>query len=219
MIVQLNKVGLKYPNGTEVLKEVSCTLEKGSFHFLSGKSGAGKSTLLKLLSLNLAPSSGKLILFDKDPEKLGREGKPKLRRRIGMVFQDYHLLPHLTVRENIALPRVVTGDAGRMLDMEVEELVEWMELKDYADDYPEVLSGGQQQKAAIARAVINKPELLLADEPTGNLDPSLSLKFMHLFQELFKQGSTILFATHDETLMSQFNFPRLRLEDGVLRRG
>lgn len=192
------------------------TLPRGSFHFLGGPSGAGKSTLMSLIALMRRPTKGKVLMFDMDTSRLPRESLPALRRRVGVVYQDFRLLDHLTVEENIALPLKVTGESRRNINAKVREMVEWVGLKDVTKAYPAAISGGQKQRVAIARAVITNPDIILADEPSGNLEKSLSLRFMHLFTELHKQGTTVLYATHDEDLIKHFDYPVMRLEKGKL---
>lgn len=215
-MISLEKVSMGYIRGQEVLKDVSLKLAPGSFHFVSGASGAGKSSLLSLLALSHKPGSGQMTLFSKNVAKLDRVGSARMRRRIGTVFQDYRLLEHLTVEENVALPLKVMGESPKLIDDKVKELLSWVGLGAYHKARPEILSGGQKQRAAIARAVISKPDLLVADEPTGNLDPALGLKFMYLFEALNKTGTTIVLATHDEHLISLFQYPVIRLKDGRL---
>jgi cell division transport system ATP-binding protein len=205
-----------YASGKPVLQGVSFSLEPGSFYFLSGPSGAGKTTLLGLLALTQRPTSGAIRMFGHNVTQLPRAELPRLRRRIGMVSQDYQLLSHLTVRENVALPLKVAGVDEITASLQVEEMLEWVGLKDCMDTKPEELSGGQKQRVCIARAVVTKPEVLLADEPSGNLDLKLSLRFMYLFEALHKMGTTVLFASHDDYLISQFNHPVLKLRDGVV---
>lgn len=215
-MMRLEDVSVGYTAEQQVLKSVSLHLEPGGFYFLTGASGAGKSTLLRILGLALPITAGEMQIFGRNVRDLTHEDMPELRRKIGMVFQDYQLLDHLTVSENVALPLKVGGEKDREQRNKVHELLEWVGLGNHADDYPPTLSGGMKQRAAIARAVINNPLVLLADEPTGNLDPSLSLKFMYLFQALNKMGTTVLFATHDENLISMFDYPVLRIKDGTL---
>lgn len=217
-MMRLENISVGYTPEQEVLKSVSLHLEPGGFYFLTGSSGAGKSTLLRILGLTLPPTRGELHIFGQNLQELHHDEMPALRRKIGMVFQDYQLLDHLTVSENVALPLKVSGEGTQEVRNKVHELLQWVGLGNHADDYPPTLSGGMKQRAAIARAVINNPLVLLADEPTGNLDPSLSLKFMYLFQALNKMGTTVLFATHDENLISMFDYPVLRLRDGILSR-
>jgi cell division transport system ATP-binding protein len=216
-IITLDNVAMEYDPGKEILRGVSFSIPAGSFHFLTGPSGAGKSSLLSLLGLSHGVSRGKLEMFGRDVTHLPREELPLLRRRIGMVFQDFRLLNHLTVAENIALPLKVIGEKRSEIMARVEELLHWVELDAYANAMPESLSGGEKQRVAIARAVITQPDLILADEPTGNLDPALSRKFLYLFEALHKLGTTIIFATHDESLLSQSRHPTLQLETGKVK--
>ena len=213
-MVVLEHVAMSYPNGTEILRDVSMRLEKGSFHFLAGSSGVGKSSLLSLLWFQHRASKGYIHMFGKDVTHTPREELPKLRRRVGIVLQDYRLLSHMTVGENVALPLKVAGEPQDVIDAKVDELLEWIELSEYRDVKPYALSGGQKQRAAIARAVITKPDLLLADEPTGNLDTELAMKFMYLFEALNQTGTTVLLATHNDQLIAQSTYPVLRLKDG-----
>ena len=215
-MLTLEHIAMEYLPGQEILKDVSLELERGSFHFITGSSGAGKSTLLSLLSLQYRASKGRFRLFGEDVTHLPREEMPRLRRRVGIVLQDYRLLDHLTVAQNVALPLKVAGESQEAIDDKVEELLEWVGLPEYHNARPATLSGGQKQRAAIARAVITKPDLLLADEPTGNLDSELALRFMYLFEALNQSGTTVLLATHDEHLISLFSYPVLRLKDGRL---
>lgn len=217
-MIRLENVSVGYTAEQEVLRSVSLHLEHGGFYFLTGPSGAGKSTLLRILGLTLPATRGEVHIFGENISQLPHEKMPSLRKKIGMVVQDYHLLDHLTVSENVALPLKICGEKPAEIHIKVHELLEWVGLGNHAHHYPPTLSGGMKQRAAIARAVINNPLALLADEPTGNLDPALSLKFMYLFQALNKMGTTVLFATHDENLISMFDYPVLHLKDGVLGR-
>jgi cell division transport system ATP-binding protein len=216
-MVILEHVAMEYPNGGEILHDVSLRLEPGSFHFLAGASGVGKSSLLSLLWLERRSSRGNIHMFGENVTCVPREELPRFRRRVGIVLQDYRLLGHMTVAENVGLPLKVFGDPQHEIDDKVGELLQWIGLADYHDSYPRTLSGGQKQRVAIARAVITKPDLLLADEPTGNLDHELSLKLMYLFEALNQWGTTILLATHDENLISQFDYPILRLHHGKIK--
>lgn len=205
---------LRYGNGPEILKRVSLQFDPGSYHFLVGASGAGKSSLLRMMYLAQHPSAGRVALFGRDVTGLSRRETALLRRRIGVVFQDFRLLDHLTARENIALPLRISGQAGARSDKDVEELLSWVGLADQMDALPPTLSGGQQQRVAIARAVIGRPSLLLADEPTGNLDDRMAVRLLHLFEELNKIGTTVVIATHNESLVQRFPHPVTRLRDG-----
>ncbi len=216
-MVRLDSVGLRYGDGPEILKDVSFHLDPGSFHFLTGPSGAGKTSLLRLLFLALKPTRGLINIFDKDVSQVSRWELPLLRRRIGVVFQEFKLLDHLTTFDNVALPLRVMGQRETTYRADVMDLLSWVGLADQAHAYPPVLSGGEKQRAAIARAVISKPELLLADEPTGNVDPMLAKRLLHLFMELNKQGTTVFLATHDLKLITQTRASVLHLEKGILR--
>ncbi len=217
-MIRCNNVTLEYVAGRPVLRNVNLHLEPGSFTFVSGASGAGKSSLLGLLSLSLKQSGGSLHLFGSDVTDLARADLPPVRRKIGTVFQDFQLLNHLTVAENVALPLKIMGEPRDEIEAKVRELIAWIGLDGFGDVRPPFLSGGQKQRVAIARAVINKPLLILADEPTGNLDHELSMKLMHLFRSLNKVGTTIVFATHDAALIEAFDYPTIYLRDGQLHR-
>jgi cell division transport system ATP-binding protein len=200
----------------EVLQNISFALKPGGFYFLTGASGAGKTTLLKILSLNMQPTSGKLFMFGQDVLTLNRNVLPLLRRRIGCVYQNYRLLDHLSIAQNIALPQKVMGVPESEYKDKVEELLMWIQLDHVKGANPHILSGGEKQRVAIARAVVNNPAIIIADEPTGNLDPELSKKVMRLFEALNGQGATVLIATHDTRLLEEFKYPILRLKDGVI---
>lgn len=217
-MIRLRNLFHSYDKEHMVLRDVNLTLDAGGFYFLGGPSGAGKSTLMSLISLMRRPSRGVVEMFGIDAAQAPRAALPQLRRRIGMVYQDFRLLNHLTVAENIALPLKVMGEPKRQALAKAREMAEWVGLKDSFLLYPAVLSGGQKQRVAIARAVISNPDIILADEPSGNLDRSLSERFMHLFKELHHQGTTVLYATHDEHLMRDYGFPVMRLEEGTITR-
>ncbi len=215
-MVRFENVGLRYGMGTEVLRDLSFRIEPHSFQFLTGPSGAGKTSLLRLLFLSLKPTRGLITVFDHDVATLSKDALAALRRRIGIVFQEFRLLDHMTTYENVALPfRVMGRDEASYRD-EVIELLHWVGLGERLFALPPVLSGGEKQRAAIARAVIARPELLLADEPTGNVDPSLAQRLLRLFVELNKSGTSILIATHDIALMDQYDARRLVLHEGRL---
>lgn len=216
-MVRFENVGMRYGIGQEVLRNISFDLAPGSFHFLTGPSGAGKSSLLKLLFLAHRPSRGLITMFGEDVVSLPRHRLPALRRRIGVVFQDFRLLNHLSAIENVMLPLKIAGDGADLTRDHAEELLAWVGLADRMNARPPTLSGGEKQRLAIARAVINKPDLLLADEPTGNVDPEMAERLMHLFVELNKLGTTTLIATHDMALVEQIAAPQMRLDKGELR--
>ncbi len=213
-MIRLQNVNLKYDSGIDVLQDVNFHLQPGSFHFLTGASGSGKTTLLRLMFLSLNPAHGSFQLFGKEAGHVTPTARAKLRRRIGIVFQDFRLLDHLTTWENVALPLRVVDRRIDDYREDVTDLLQWVGLGDRMYAYPPVLSGGEKQRAAIARAVIAKPELLLADEPTGNVDPQMARRLLRLFIELNRLGTSVVIATHDQQLMEQFKVPRLQLEHG-----
>jgi len=215
-VIHMEKVSMGYLNGQKVLRDISLSIPQGGFYFLSGVSGAGKSSLLNIMALSIRPTHGKITLFGTETTALKHNELPSLRRRIGTVFQDYRLIDHLTIEENVGLPLKIAGEPKKQIAEKVAELLNWVGLEAYHKVRPEILSGGQKQRASIARAVIATPEILLADEPSGNLDASLRFKFMHLFETLHKNGTTIIFATHDDMLISSFKHPVLKLKDGRL---
>ncbi len=224
-IVQFDNVGLRYGTDREVLSDLSFTLYPGSFYFLTGASGAGKTSLLKLLYLAQRPSRGAIRMFGTDAITLPRERLPALRRRLGVVFQDFRLVPHLSAYDNVALPLRVAGISERELTGPVTDMLEWVGLADRMRARPATLSGGEQQRVAIARAVIGRPQLLVADEPTGNVDPEMALKLLRLFEALNRLGTTVVVATHDvhllrkvpESLIMRLDKGRLSDPTGALR--
>lgn len=215
-MLSFENVGMRYGVGPEVLRDISFKLAPGSFHFLTGSSGAGKTTLLKLMYLALRPTRGLVHVFDRDVSMTARAELPELRQKIGVVFQDFRLIDHLTTVENVALPLRVGGARRTEIDTHVRELLSWVGLGERLDARPSTLSGGQQQRVAIARAVINRPKLLLADEPTGNVDDRIAVRLMYLFEELNKTGTTVVIATHNNALVEKFGHPVLHLENGEL---
>ena len=215
-MLRLEEVGLRYGTGPEILRDITFTMRPGDFYFLTGPSGAGKSSLLRLLFLALKPTRGTVNIFGENVGSLTRNRLTLIRRRIGVVFQEFRLLDHLTTFDNVALPLRVAGKSESSYRRDVMDLLDWVGLADQARAFPPVLSGGEKQRAAIARAVIAKPELLLADEPTGNVDPVLAKRLLHLFVELNRLGTTMLVATHDQGLVRQALRPVLHLESGVL---
>jgi cell division transport system ATP-binding protein len=215
-LVRFENVGMRYGTGPEVLHDIGMDLAPGSFHFLTGPSGAGKSSLLKLMYLAQRPSRGLITLFGRDIATTPRRDLPALRRRIGVVFQDFRLIDQLSAFDNVALPLRVAGMREDTLRAQVTELLHWVGLADQMNARPPMLSGGQQQRIAIARAVIARPSLLLADEPTGNVDDRIAVRLLRLFEELNRQGTTIVIATHSAPLIAQFPHPVLHLEAGEL---
>lgn len=217
--IRMDGVNLRYDRTGEVLCEIDLVLRQGSFTFLTGPSGAGKSSLLKLMYLAHAPTRGVIRLFGQQTDSLARKQLAALRRRVGVVFQEFRLLDHLTAFENVALPLRVAGKKPDSYRSEVVDLLRWVGLGERVDALTPSLSGGEQQRVAIARALINKPDLLIADEPTGNVDPEMGRRIMRLFSELNKRvGTTILVATHDLELIREFDAPVMRLSDGMLSR-
>jgi len=215
-MISFENVGMRYGTGPEVLRDVTLDLPAGSFHFLTGASGAGKSSLMRLMYLAGRPSRGRITIFGRDLEDIPRKDLPDLRRDIGVVFQDFRLLDHLTTYENVALPLKVKGASDGVIRKHVSELLAWVGLNGQANARPATLSGGQQQRAAIARAVVTGPRLLLADEPTGNVDDAYAQRLLYLFKELHRQGTTVVIATHNRGLIDANNFPVVHLDDGIL---
>jgi cell division transport system ATP-binding protein len=207
---------MRYGVGPEVLRDVTFVLEAGSFTFLTGLSGAGKTTLLKLISMVEPPTRGLITLFGHDLATMRRPALPALRRRIGVVFQDFRLLNHLSALDNVALPLRIAGIKESEYARDVEELLVWVGLGDRMNAVPPTLSGGEQQRVAIARAVVAKPDLLIADEPTGNVDPDIGERLIRLFAELNRLGTTVLIATHDRHLVESTRAREMRLVDGRL---
>jgi cell division transport system ATP-binding protein len=218
-MIQFNNVNKIYANGHQALTNVSFTIPKGEMVFLTGHSGAGKTTLLKLMMCMEQPTRGQVFLNNKHLEKLPPRYIPYLRRRIGVIFQNPLLLPDRTVFENVAMPLQVSGYSYTEMQRRVRAALEKVGLLAKEKFYPLGLSSGEQQRISIARAVVNKPEILLADEPTGNLDPGLSLEIMRLFEAFHQVGVTVLIATHDLSIVARLNHPILRLKDGCLLEG
>lgn len=215
-VIEFDGVGLRYGQGAEVLKDISFALNSASFHFLTGESGAGKTSLLSLLYLAQNPTRGNVKLFGKAINSIPRNDLPEVRRKIGVVFQDFRLLNHLSSVDNVALPLRVAGLPEDEIKKRVAELLMWVGLGSHLKAKPQTLSGGQKQSVAIARAVINRPHILLADEPTGNMDDKSATRLMRLFVELNRRGTTVVIATHNEALIKAFPFPRMHLVNGRL---
>ena len=215
-VVKFEGVGMRYGRAPEVLRDIAFTLNRGSFHFLTGPSGAGKSSLLKLMYLAHRPSRGLIGLFGRDVGSTPQWELPSLRRRIGVVFQEFRLLDHLTAFDNAALPLRVAGYRIGDYRKDVAELLDWVGLGGRMNALPATLSGGEKQRLAVARAVVGKPDLLLADEPTGNVDAEAALRILRLFIELNRLGTTVLIASHDLDLVRRSGAPVLHLQDGRL---
>lgn len=196
--------------------DISFALDKGSFHFLCGPSGAGKTTLFRLMYMDILPTKGFLSIFGQNVHRQDSDALAAARRQMGIVFQDFRLLNHLTVRENVELPLTLHGIPTKAQQQAVDDILDWVGLSTKKNLHPKTLSGGEQQRAAIARAVVNRPKILIADEPTGNVDEAMGRRIMHLFCELHKHGTTVLVATHDKALVDAFNFPILHVAGGKL---
>jgi cell division transport system ATP-binding protein len=215
-VVRFEGVSMRYGREAEVLKDISFELARGSFHFLTGPSGSGKSTLLKLIYLAEQASRGRIEIFGEDMALLKRTDRPMMRRRIGVVFQEFRLLEHLTVFDNAALAPRIAGRKPSAYRADVADLLAWVGLGDRMHAMPTALSGGEKQRLAIARAVINRPDILLADEPTGNVDEAMAVRILRLFSELNRVGATVLIASHDTDLVARSGMPVLNLDGGRL---
>jgi cell division transport system ATP-binding protein len=215
-VVRFDDVSMRYGRGPDVLSDLTFSLAPGSFHFVTGPSGAGKSSLLKLIYLSARPSKGLIHLFGQDISRASPRMKPPLRRRIGVVFQELLLLDHLSTFDNAAVPLRISGRKPSAYRGDVAELLAWVGLGSRMHAMPATLAGGEKQRLAIARAVVNRPEILLADEPTGNVDHEMALRIYRLFVELNRLGTTVLIATHDQDMVGRSGRPVLHLEGGRL---
>lgn len=216
-MIRLENVGLRYGIGPEVLSDLTFEIMPKSFQFLTGPSGAGKTSLLRLMLLSLKPTRGLVRIFGNEAPRIRRSELLSIRRKIGVVFQDFRLLDHLTTYENVALPLLVRGKMEAEYRSDVTELLKWVGLGERMHVLPPVLSGGEKQRAAIARALIDQPSVLLADEPTGNVDPPLARRLLRLFIELHRSGTAVIIATHDLGLMDQYDARRLVINGGRLQ--
>lgn len=216
-VVDMQNVSIRYGQDPEVLSDIKLSLTKGSFHFLTGKSGAGKTSLLSMMYLAQKPSRGTVTVFGTNIGFANRDTMALMRRRIGVVFQDFRLLEHMSAYDNVAVPLRVRGMNESEIAKRVKELLHWVELDKSVNKICSTLSGGEKQRVAIARAVINRPEILLADEPTGNVDDDIASKLMKLFVELNRLGTTVVIATHSQELINQYNYPRIHLENHALK--
>ena len=215
-VIDLEGVSLRYPGGPAILHDVNLELAAGDLRFLTGPSGAGKSTLLRLLFLALKPDAGLARVFGANVSTLTARDRALLRRRLGVVFQDFRLLGHMSIFDNVALPLRAAGQRPERYRGDVNDMLDWIGLKSRAADLPDTLSGGEKQRVAIARAVVTKPQVILADEPTGNVDPAMAQRLLRLFVELNKLGSTVLMATHDVELIRRAGGQALHLENSTL---
>lgn len=215
-MIRLENVSLNYAQGPDVLHRINLDIPQGAFRFLTGPSGAGKTSLLKLIFLAHQPSQGRVHVLGHDTTDRSRKSRALMRRQIGVVFQDFRLIDHLNVYDNVTLPLRIAGQKQAQWHDNAVELLDWVGLGDRLHALPETLSGGEQQRAAIARAVITRPQIIIADEPTGNVDPDMGERLLRLLIELNKMGTTVLIATHDKALWEMFDFPRLHLEQAQI---
>jgi len=216
-MISFEYVGLRYGFGPEVLSDISFELPPGSFHFLTGPSGAGKTSLMRLMYLGHLPTRGVVKVFGENITSVSRAKRMEMRQKIGTVFQDFRLLPHLSAYDNVALPMRISGHKEDKIKNNVEKIMDWVGLNDQINALPNTLSGGQQQRIAIARAVVSRPKLILADEPTGNLDDKIGQRIFKLFEQLNKMGTTVVIATHNVTMMQDFPHPVMILDHGAMR--
>ncbi len=212
----MKNVALQYDAETEILRDINLSIDKQSFHFLSGASGAGKTSLLKMIYMHTQPTNGNIEILGQDTQTLNKLGKVKIRRKIGIVFQDYRLLPGLNAFDNVALPLRVQNQDREAIESRVQDIIQWVGLKNKIYEYPESLSGGECQRLAVARAVIAKPDILIADEPTGNVDDAIALQLIYLFEEMHKLGTAVIFATHNYKLVQSYNYPLFFIRKGNL---
>ena len=215
-MIKLENVAMRYGRGPEVLRDVNLTLDRGEFLFMMGPSGAGKTSLFRVLGLLHMPDRGRLTMFDKDVASMSRQDLTAQRRRIGMVFQDFRLLDHLSAFDNIALPLRINGGQDAQIGGFVSEMLGWLGLAEVIEAKPPTLSMGQRQLVAVARAVVTRPNLLLCDEPTSNIDSKLARRLMHLFTQLSKLGTTVVISTHNDDLVERYGHPVLTMNKGRL---
>jgi cell division transport system ATP-binding protein len=216
IVAQLKAVTFSYRNTPNVLENVSLTIPGGEFRYLVGPSGAGKSSLLRLLFMDTYPTDGSVLLFGSDVQKTNAKERATIRQKIGIVFQDFRLLNNLSLADNVALPRLISGENLQVAREEALELIRWVGLDHRINSAPQTLSGGERQRIAIARAVINRPKLLIGDEPTGSVDDAMGDRLLTLFEYLNRIGTTIILATHSKSLIDRFPHPVITLEDGRL---
>ncbi len=215
-MIQFNNVSKKYDNGTHALKDINLTIDKGEFVFVVGSSGAGKSTFLKLMMREEVPSTGSIIVEDVDLTKIKKRDIPKFRRRLGIVFQDFRLIPNMTVFDNVAFAMRVIGTKEKKIRRRVPYVLSLMGLNEKARCYPQELSGGEQQRVALARALANNAEIIIADEPTGNVDPQMSYEIVELLMRLNEAGTTVIMVTHEHSLVRCFDKRVIILEKGTV---
>lgn len=217
-MIKLNRVSKQYPNGVTALRDISVHIEHGDFVFVVGPSGAGKSTFVKLLLKEVQPNSGTIVIDGDDVTKVHKRRIPYLRRKVGVVFQDFRLLPNKTVYENVAFAMEITGASSRLIRKQVPMILSIVGLSGKGKHYPNQLSGGEQQRVSIARAIINNPPILICDEPTGNLDPETSWDIMKILKQINRRGTTIIMATHDKEIVDTMQMRVIALENGKMVR-
>jgi cell division transport system ATP-binding protein len=215
-MIQFYHVHKRYPNGSEALKDINLQIEPGEFVFVTGPSGAGKTTLIRLMLMIEEMSEGEILVQGRNLRRLKRNAIPYLRRNVGVVFQDFKLIPTRSIFDNVALSLEILGIPYLEIKKRVMQMLDQVGLEKYANHYPRMLSGGEQQRVAIARALVNEPMLVIADEPTGNLDPDLALEIMNTFHELHKRGTTVIVATHDRFLLERFSARIVLLNRGFV---
>ncbi len=217
-MIQLQSVSKKYGNGVQALDDINLVIQSGEFVYLTGASGSGKSTLMKLLYREEIPTQGQITIDQFNVNRLRRRQVPQLRRHVGVVFQDFRLLPNLTAYENVAYALEVTGDSRKKIRRRVMQVMEQVKLAHKINQYPDELSGGEQQRIAIARAIAHDPKILIADEPTGNLDPESALEIQHILEAIHDRGTTVIMGTHNDQLVDRFPHRTITLHRGQLIR-
>lgn len=217
-MIQLQSVSKKYGNGVQALDDINLVIQSGEFVYLTGASGSGKSTLMKLLYREEIPTQGQITIDQFNVNRLRRRQVPQLRRHVGVVFQNFRLLPNLTAYENVAYALEVTGDSRKKIRRRVMQVMEQVKLAHKINQYPDELSGGEQQRIAIARAIAHDPKILIADEPTGNLDPESALEIQHILEAIHDRGTTVIMGTHNDQLVDRFPHRTITLHRGQLIR-
>ncbi len=215
-MIRFTDVKLSYPSGVTALRGVNLEIEKQEFVFMVGSTGGGKSSILRCIYRDVIPQEGKVLIFKKDVAKMTPREVPYLRRRVGVIFQDFLLISHKSVYANVAFALEVRGASQKTVRQLVPEALEWVGIAHKMRAYPDELSGGEQQRVCIARALVNKPDILLADEPTGNLDPDTSIGIIELLMKINSWGTTLAVATHNENIVNQFKTRTIRVEHGLI---